>query len=227
MRVRNGQPEGFGGRRVVALESRHASEMAVLIQTWGGEPQVAASMREVPLAANTAAFRFGEQLLAGEWDAVLFLTGVGLRALLEVLETRWSREQLVAALRKVVRVARGPKPTRVLRECGLEPDVQIPEPNTWREVVATLESNPGGLILNGCRLAIQEYGAPSPELVSALRQRGATVATTPVYRWALPEDQQPLRQAVQELAAGRAEVLLFTNAQQVVHLLQVAAAEGH
>ena len=46
--------------------------------------------------------------------------------------------------------------------------------------------------------------------------------SVPVYRWALPDNIEPLRQAAQGIADGRLEVALFTTATQVVHLLEVA-----
>jgi len=42
----------FTGMRVLSLESRRAVEMAELIRRQGGEPVVAPSMREAPLAEN-------------------------------------------------------------------------------------------------------------------------------------------------------------------------------
>lgn len=87
----------FDGLEVVAFESRHAAEMATLISKFGGVPRVAPALREVPLAENVAAFRFGEALFARRLDAVIFLTGVGTRRLVEVLETRYSREMIIAA----------------------------------------------------------------------------------------------------------------------------------
>ena len=44
----------------------------------------------------------------------------------------------------------------------------------------------------------------------------------PVYRWALPEDTQPLQQAIRAVAAGEVDIVLFTSAQQVQHVFQVA-----
>jgi uroporphyrinogen-III synthase len=43
-----------------------------------------------------------------------------------------------------------------------------------------------------------------------------------VYRWALPEDLEPLKAAVRSIAAGDVDVAIFTTTMQVVHLLQVA-----
>jgi uroporphyrinogen-III synthase len=42
------------------------------------------------------------------------------------------------------------------------------------------------------------------------------------YGWALPDDTEPLRQAVQATIDGEFDVLLFTSAQQIENLLQVA-----
>src|SRR5215472_4956873 len=107
---------GFTGLRVLALESRRAPELAKLISTYGGQPIVAPAMREVPLDSNTEALQFAARLLAGEFDMVILLTGVGTRALLDVVETKYKREDFLAALRRVKVVPRGPKPTAVLRE---------------------------------------------------------------------------------------------------------------
>src|ERR1700722_14789040 len=100
--------EGFAGLRVLSLESRRAPEMAKLIANYGGQAMVAPSMREVPLESNTEALAFARTLMAGEGDMVIFLTGVGPRALARVMDTVLPREQAVAALRRVQIVARGP-----------------------------------------------------------------------------------------------------------------------
>src|SRR5947208_13336925 len=125
---------GFSGLRVLALESRRAAELAKLISTYGGEPIVAPAMREVPLDSNAEALSFAEDLLAGKFDIVIFLTGVGTRAVLSVAETKFRREDFIAALQRVKVVPRGPKPIAVLRELGVTPALTVPEPNTWREL---------------------------------------------------------------------------------------------
>jgi len=102
--------EGFGGLRVLALESRRAAEMAKLIAYSGGRAIVAPSMREVPLESNTEALAFASALVGGRLDMVIFLTGVGTRTLTRIAEMVYPREQYVAALKRVVVVARGPKP---------------------------------------------------------------------------------------------------------------------
>lgn len=218
--VANLEPMPFDGLRVLSFESRRASEMAELIRRQGGEPFVAPSMREVPLEDNHEAFAFAERLFAGEFDMMICLTGVGTRALDKVLALRYPADRFALALRGLTVVARGPKPAAALRELGVPVAVNVPEPNTWRELLAAIEGLPEK------RMAVQEYGKSNLELLSALRGRGAKVTPVPVYQWDLPSDTEPLREAVRRLARREVEVVLFTTSIQAVHLFRIAAELG-
>lgn len=215
----------FDGLRVLSLESRRATEIATLITSFAGRPTVAPALREVPLSSNPAALAFADSLGRGEVDAVVFLTGVGARALLAVVEQRHPREWVLDALRRTKVAARGPKPVAVLREWQVPVWVTAPEPNTWRELVAALEARWAELPARP-RLAVQEYGVSNPDLLVGLRAKGAVVTPVPVYRWALPEDIEPLKRAVEALARGEVDVVLFTTGVQVVHLFDVASSLG-
>jgi len=214
------------GLRVLSLESRRAGEMAKLIAAYGGTPIVAPSMREVPLESNTEAISFARTLGSNGFDMVIFLTGVGTRALARVVETVYPIAQFAEALRRIVVVARGPKPVAALKELGVAVTLAVPEPNTWRDLLRALDEKAGSLPLAGRRVAVQEYGASNPELLAGLAQRGARVTRVPVYQWALPEDTGPLRAAVRTIASGEADVVVFTTSVQIVHLLQIAREMG-
>lgn len=223
-------PKGnFEGLRVLAFESRRSEELARLIVTYGGRAIVAPAMREVPLESNREALEFGAALLAGEFDMVIFLTGVGTRALTAVLEKTCPREKFVAALGDVKVVARGPKPVAALKELGVVPSIVVPEPNTWREMLQELDRALGRDALRGMRIALQEYGVANAELIAGLEGRGARVTRVPVYKWALPEDTAPLRSAIKALAQNQNEdeneidVVFFTTSVQSIHLFQIAA----
>jgi uroporphyrinogen-III synthase len=208
---------------VLSFESRRAAEMADLLRRHGAVPVSAPSMREVPLADNPVAREFARRLVAGGIDVVVLLTGVGTRALAAAAEAECPREHLAAALGRVVTVARGPKPVAALRELGLAPTITIPEPNTWREILAATGAT---VEVAGRSVAVQEYGATNPELIAGLEARGARVLRVPVYRWALPEDTRPLRAAVRLLAAAEVDIALFTSATQVEHVALIADEEG-
>ncbi len=210
---------GLEGLKLVSFESRRAQEMAELIRSYGGEPFIAPSMREIPLSESSAAIDFFPRLEAGGFDYLILLTGVGTRTLVEAIASRYSRERIVAALQKTTLVVRGPKPAAALRELGLKPTISVPEPNTWREVLSELETK---VDIKGRRVAVQEYGKANPELIAGLEARGARVVRVPVYRWALPEDTRPLREAMQKFLDGQVDIALFTNAIQVEHIFQLA-----
>lgn len=210
----------FDGSRVLALESRRGEEMATLIRKQGGEPFVAPAMREVALERQDEAFEFARRLVAGEFDCVIFLTGVGARMLWKALLTRYAEGELRSALGKLTLVARGPKPSAALREIGFVPGVQVPEPNTWHEVLAVMRGRPES------RVALQEYGKSNSDLIGALRALGKHVTPVRIYGWDLPEDTKPLREAAAKLIAGGFDVVLLTASMQLVNLMRVAAEEG-
>jgi uroporphyrinogen-III synthase len=218
--------EGFGNLRVLSLESRRSREMGLLIANYGGQPTVVASTREVPSGPNAEESAFAQGLTQGQFQIVIFMTGVGTRALAQAIEPACPRDRLVAALGKVAVVARGPKPVAVLREFGVPVTLTVPEPNTWREILRALDQNTETIPLRRARVAVQEHGVPSRELYAGLEERGAQVFAVPVYKWAPPEDTEPLREAIRGLAGGKFEVALFTSSVQVHHLFRFADEMG-
>lgn len=206
----------FDGARVLAFESRRAKEIAELIRINGGEPMVAPALIEVPIEENEAALAFADRLYAGGFDMVIFLTGVGARYLHRVVAVRDGEQRLLSALRNVANVVRGPKPTVVLREWNVPIAVAVPEPNTWRELLAAVADRPEKSV------ALQEYGRSNAELIDGLQSQGRSVTRVPVYRWTLPGDTAPLAQALEALLTGAVEGALFTTGVQIEHFLEFA-----
>jgi uroporphyrinogen-III synthase len=211
---------GFGGLKVLAFESRRSLEMAKLIENNGGKAMVVPAAREIPSACRAGLSEFAASLLDGNLDIAIFLTGVGTRALAQAMEQFCSHAELTAALGRVSVVARGPKPAAALRELGVPITWNVPEPNTWRELLRLLDEK--NVVLKDRLVAVQEYGVSSHELLAGLSQRGARTLTVHVYDWALPEDTTLLRNGINVLAQGQIDVTLFTAAVQVCHLIQVA-----
>lgn len=216
----------FNGIRVLSLESRRAVEAGKLIRTYGGEPLTAPAMREIPMSSDGPAIEFAEALMAGAFDLVIFTTGVGVRTLLKAVSEHVDREKFLAALRSVKIAARGPKSSSALREAGIPIAVIAPEPFTWRALVQAMEDKFGSA-LTGMNIAVQEYGTSNPELLTTLAEKSVSITRVLVYQWALPEDVQPLREAVIALAHGHVDVVLFMNAGQVAHLFLMAERMGY
>ncbi len=198
--------------------------MGSLIERQHAIPLLAPSMREIPITQNPEALLAIRQLIGGHFRHVILLTGVGTEALLELAGTEALEQPLLQALRECTLIIRGPKPAAVLAKLGLKYAVRAPEPNTWRELLQAIDSS--GISLAGLPVAVQEYGVPNLQLYKALADRGAVVCPVPVYRWALPEDREPLKYALQQIASGHVHAVLFTSAGQVPNVLQVARESG-
>jgi uroporphyrinogen-III synthase len=207
----------------MAFESRRAAELEGLIRRHGGVPLVVPSMREVPLEDKRVALELLRRLEAGEIDTVVMMTGVGVRTLAETLADRCSPGRLAASLSRAALVARGPKPVAELRKLGLTPLIRVPEPNTWREILSSLDAHAP---VGDRRVAVLEYGVTNEQLIAQLEARGAEVFRVPLYRWALPEDMRPLQEAVSRLASEGVDFVLFTSRRQVEHVMRTARELG-
>jgi uroporphyrinogen-III synthase len=215
----------FEGLRVLSLETRREREVEKLIRTYNGDPLVVPSMREIPLSSNTDCVEFGHRLLSGEIDLIVFMTGVGVAKMMEVLSASFDREKILQQLCTRQIVARGVKPVAALRELQIPVAVTTAEPSTWREVLAQMDKKYGDKLAR-YDIAVQEYGATNPELIAELVHRCASVTKVPVYQWGLPLDIAPLQGAIREIIDGSIDVVLFMTAVQVIHLFHVASDMG-
>ncbi len=208
---------------MISFESLLRQDAVELLEKHGARVISAPALRETSIADSPDAKPFADNVCAGLVDALILLTGVGTGLLLKAAATHRPRGELVAALAKMTIVCRGPKPAAALKPYGLRAKIHVPEPSTWRELVAKLDSD---WPLRGRRVAIQEYGLRNEELIVALSDRGAFVTSLGVCTWQLPEDTGPLKAAVLKLVRGQAQVALFTSGPQIDHLLQVAQELG-
>ena len=209
------------GKTIAITEARRAAELASLITKLGGVPCSAPAVREVPRRDQRPALDILGRICRHEVSVIIFLTGVGTRAFLALAAEAGKREALLKALQGMFVAARGPKPVAVLREAGVRIDLVPKEPTS-----EGLRSELAGQDLHGKVVAVQLYGEENPFLVEGLRARGATVLEIPLYKWALPEDQEPLVRLIQDLIAGRIDVVAFTSSPQIKHLFAVAERLG-
>ncbi len=204
------------------LEARRSEELARLIERHGGRAYQAPAMREVPLENAAEVSQFLQRLAGGSLAAMIFLTGVGCRALLEAAAKRAILPEVLAALERTRVVARGPKPLAVLRQFGVRVDLVPPEPNTTRELLDGLAGWP----LAGRTVGVQLYGAPNAELRSGLEALGAQVQEIALYRWDFVADTGPLLHLLAALRSGAIDVLAVTSQNQVHNLFVLAEACG-
>jgi len=221
----NAQGQPLAGLRVVCFESRRSAESSRMIARQGGEPIEAPSLREVPLRGPAGLDALERDLLSGAPLLLVLLTGVGTDLMLEGLGHSLSPERALALLQSphTVIVCRGPKPHASLKAFGIKPALVVGEPNTWRDVLREIDAR--GLA-SGKLAYVQEYGRTNSELLDGLAQRAAQVRQIKTYAWELPDDLKPLEAAIERIARGDVEVVLFTSSVQLAHLLKIAEQRG-
>jgi uroporphyrinogen-III synthase len=212
---------GLRGRTVAILEARRSAEIARLIERQGGIPYVAPILREVPIEDDTEVRHWLDRLAAGDFGVVIFLTGVGCKALLDKADERGQLEAVHEALSRTRVVARGPKPVFVLKGQGIRIDLVAPEPNTSDELLESLTAWP----LTGVRIGMQVYGGVTPFLErfrAGLQQAGALVDEVQPYRWEGPVDEMPVRELINACTAGRIDALAIFSSSQIHNLFAIA-----
>lgn len=207
------------GRTIALLESRKSEELAALVRRLDGAPVTAPAVREVPDAEFGARI---DALAAGRFSVTIFLTGVGVSALLREAENRGCLREILGALGRATVACRGPKPTAVLKRHGLRAQIVSTKPHTTRELLDALDH----VDLHGREVLLVHYGERNPVVADAVRARGATLEEACPYAWALPDDVAPILAVVQNAIDGRIDGMLFTSQVQCRHLFQIAGDVG-
>ena len=210
------------GMRVGVLQTRHARELAALLERIGGVPMVAPCLREVRGEDDQELRRRLRAVVAAPVDVFVFQTGVGAAALFDLAAEAGLAEPLAESVRGALVVARGPKPLAVLLQRGFRVDRRTSSPHTTVELLLLLDA----VELAGRRVALQHYGSANERLVGHLRARAGEVIELHSYRWALPDDVGPIVRFLDELRDGGVAVTAFTSASQVENLFMVAADLG-
>ena len=144
---------------------------------------------------------FAYRLMTGHVSVVILMTGVGFRYLLRAIERHLDQQRFLDSLSDIVTICRGPKPAAAMREFGLTPTHRVPEPNTWRELLQSIDAE---VPVANQVVGLQEYGITNASLVAGLEARGATVEPVRVYGWEFPEETEPLRGERPGIGRGRA-----------------------
>src|SRR4029077_17849390 len=195
-----------------------STERPAWVRRHGGEPYLVPAVRETPLAGGPELDRALATLSAGEFDIVVFLTGVGVRRLFEEARRSNCLEAARSALTQSTVVCRGPKPIAALKEERVPVSYAVPSPHTTSELLAVLSSLP----LEGQHVLVVHVGELMTQPAGALSLRGAHVTELQLYQWELSKvDAANLREFVQHLLWAEIDALAFTSQVQVRNFFQI------
>ncbi|MGW1886740.1 uroporphyrinogen-III synthase [Streptomyces sp. NPDC001970] len=211
----------LAGFTVGVTAARRADELGALLQRRGAAVQHAPALRIVPVADDGELLGATKELIAHAPDVVVATTAIGFRGWVEAADGWGCGEELLACLRGVELLARGPKVKGAIRAAGLTEEWS-PTSESMAEVLDRLLEEG----VDGRRVALQLHGEPLPGFVEALRAGGADVVVVPVYRWMPPEDVAPLDRLLDAAMARSLDALTFTSAPAAASLFSRAEERG-
>ena len=212
----------LNGLTILVPESRELDFFSELLEAEGATALRCPLVQIRDLDDTTECEGWIEQLIAGSFQYVIWLTGEGLRRLLSVAERTGRRAPFVERLGRVRHIIRGPKPARALREIGLAPDLAAPTP-TSQGVLDALASED----IDGRSIGVQLYPREGGlALLTHLRERGARVFPVTPYRYTSQAETDQVTKAIRMLVDGRIGMIAFTSSPQVERLVDVAREAG-
>ncbi len=210
------------GRVVAIPENRQLTLLTQILEKRGARVVSVPMMTILDAPDPEPILKWIEDFISSPPDILVLLTGEGLRRLLSLAESNGIKAAFIDALTKVSSLCRGPKPNRVLRELGLNRDLDARSPTT-DGVIATLDQ----LELSGKVLAVQLYGEePNLKLISYIQARGAIVKAVAPYIYATKLEEEKVIKLIQQMESGEIDVIAFTSQPQVKRLLQVVKSRS-
>jgi len=214
------------GARIALTGTRKAQETADFVRRLGGVPIVAPALDTTPLGGDAGADAMDptaalNDFLKADAALVIFLTGVGARALVRLAESVGRGDELRSALARTKVIARGPKALGALKGAGVRVD-WMPREAT----VAAILDGLGQFDVAGRTVAIQWSGFIDHLLRAELHRRAAGVVELDLYRHTPPTNETPVLDLIDAIAAGGVDFLTFTSAIGVREFFALAERHG-
>jgi uroporphyrinogen-III synthase len=221
----------LAGLVVVVTGSRRASELAHIIDSFGGIPYVAPTIGiELNQGMNQEAGYFAYQILKEKVDYAVFMTGPGVYSLMSAARNLGIEKELIQILQLVTVIARSLKPKDALAMHGIKTKI-VPKDNTSKGIAQLLR----GLGVAGKRVFILWHGSYSSELkteleadgaqVSDLKENGAEILKTMGYEYIAPEETKVLK-LIEDISIAHIGAITFTSPPSARELFKIASQHG-
>ncbi len=214
---------GLAGITVALLETRREREFRGMFEMRGAQVLSCPLIFPENDGVEPQVRRFIDGALAGEFQAAVFYTGLGVLTILEAARALGLDAKLRTALAAIPLIARGPKVRAALRREQLQP-AALAEPATTEGLMALMAAMS---FAPGAAIAVALAGDQPTALLPALRQRGFEVYDFPPYHYRLPDNLDEAGQFIEQLCRpGQVRWIAFTSQPQVGILFQCAETLG-
>ena len=228
----------LSGLIVAITGSRRASELAKIVENFGGKPYIAPTVGiETNLGKPNEAIReFVNRIVKQEAEYVIFMTGPGVFSLITLARSIGMEEALLASLRKVTVIARSTKPQMILRRFDIKVDL-IPQENTLKGIIDLLKNRD----LTGKTIAILWHGEEQStkireelykvgisNIIEASSYRysfdqkdGASILQSMGFQFLAPDEDKVVK-LIEDIICGNIDVITFTSPPSARDLFKIA-----
>jgi uroporphyrinogen-III synthase len=223
---------------VAITASRRASELAHIVESFGGKPYIAPTIGiEADLKKpRKDVLQFLNKVIEGDMDYVIFMTAPGVFSLISIANILGLEEKLVQSLMHITIVARSLKPKIALKKYGVKIDF-VPEENTAEGVSKLLLDK--GVI--GKKIAILWHGdyprklkdnlykAGAESVIEAstykysleLKKEGASILKSMGFVYVAPDEKKVIR-LIHDIVDGKIGSITFTSPPSARDLVKIA-----
>jgi uroporphyrinogen-III synthase len=212
----------LNGYRILILETREEAQFSRLLAEQGADVLQCPMFTIHDAPDSTPIEAWIRRAIDKPCDDLVLMTGEGLRRLMKVARRIDAEQEFIAALGRMRKFARGPKPGRALREIGLEPQMTTDKPTSEgiAEMLARVD-------LAGHRVGLQLYPDKDHSvLIGALAAQGAKVDSVLPYVYDAQAAETNIIAAIDEMTKGAIDAIALTSSGQVRRLVEVAQAHG-
>ncbi|WP_374717411.1 uroporphyrinogen-III synthase [Neobacillus sp.] len=209
----------LAGRKIAFCGSRKIEEISQLIERQGGIPLHRPLQGTVFFAEKEVEpdlVQFVEQ--GADW--VVFTTGMGTEALVEIAEKLGLKDSFLKRVFEAKTAARGYKTLAILKKLGIVP-AAVSEDGTTKGFSQSL----GNVDFTNGKVMIQLHGEEAPALTQFFKSRGAKVHKILPYRHIEPKEEI-VETLLKELLQNNCDAVCFTTATQVHSLFNYARKKG-
>lgn len=205
--------------KVVAITrpAEDAQALVRLVRRYDGKPYVAPTIEVLSPKSQNALTAFIERFLDKPHDFVVFMSKNGIRNLFWTAERYQLSEKLRTRLNSSFILVVGPTTAKELDKFGIRSH-RMPEEFSSRGLVKFFRK----LDIKNRRICLFRADKVTDFLKKNLTELGASIDEVAAYRVSVPRRTHHIRRLIENMLAGKIDIITFTSSATVRNLFEIA-----
>ncbi|MDE0935070.1 MAG: uroporphyrinogen decarboxylase [Mariniblastus sp.] len=206
---------------IAILGDNDASECAALLEASGGVARPFLLAEELPGTLD-GSNEFANRILTADIDTVIFVTSVGVEAIVEQASRNVDQQRFLDCLADIHTVAGSKAAANALQQFQITPKISVNSSNSWRDILIAIDRS---LPVINQTIALEESESIY-SLISGLEARGARVVKVPLFADPSSEWAPVAIEFFEQLEAGEFHIILFPSPENAVRFCTLAKEYG-